>query len=112
VSGYPGTPLAQKLDIKAGRRLFTRAAPADYLELLAPLPERMRTVMRVRATTDFLYLFARRRGQLERALYEATIRELALPLGLVDIEVRAVHATWSGLKLVVRKGARPATRTR
>ena len=34
---------------------------------------------------------------------EDGIRELALPLGLVDIKVCAVDETWSGLKLVIRK---------
>ena len=37
---------------------------------------------------------------------EETIRELALPLGWVDIKVCAVTAVWSGLKLVVRKALR------
>ena len=37
-------------------------------------------------------------------------RELALPLGLVDVEVCAVNAIWSGLKLCVRKELRPAAR--
>lgn len=31
------------------------------------------------------------------------IRELAFPLGLVDVKVCAVDDTWSGLKLVIRK---------
>jgi hypothetical protein len=39
---------------------------------------------------------------------EDTIRELALPQGLVDIKVCAVDETWSGLKLVIRRRARPA----
>jgi hypothetical protein len=34
---------------------------------------------------------------------EDTIREVALPLGLVDVKVCAVDAVWSGLKLVIRK---------
>jgi hypothetical protein len=34
---------------------------------------------------------------------ENTIREVALPMGFVDIKVCAVSDTWSGLKLVVRK---------
>jgi hypothetical protein len=34
---------------------------------------------------------------------EDTIREVALPLGLVDIKVCAVDDVWSGLKLVIRK---------
>lgn len=34
---------------------------------------------------------------------EDTIREVALPLGLVDVKVCAVDDVWSGLKLVIRK---------
>ncbi|KRA95629.1 hypothetical protein ASD83_18445 [Devosia sp. Root685] len=37
---------------------------------------------------------------------EDTIREIALPLGLVDVKVCAVDETWSGLKLVIRKELR------
>ena len=37
---------------------------------------------------------------------ENTLREVALPLGLVDIEVCGVDAVWSGLKLVIRKQLR------
>mgnify|MGYP007062855196 CR=1 FL=1 len=37
---------------------------------------------------------------------EDTIRELALPLGLVDVKVCAVTEVWSGLELVVRKELR------
>jgi len=39
-------------------------------------------------------------------LTEDIIRELALPLGFVDIKVCAVSDMWSGLKLVVRKELR------
>jgi hypothetical protein len=31
------------------------------------------------------------------------VREIALPLGFVDIKVCAVDEVWSGLKLVVRR---------
>ena len=37
---------------------------------------------------------------------EDVVRELALPLGFVDIKVCAVDEVWSGLKLVVRKELR------
>jgi hypothetical protein len=37
---------------------------------------------------------------------ENIIRELALPLGFVDVKVCAVDDVWSGLKLVVRKELR------
>ncbi len=39
-------------------------------------------------------------------LTEDGVRELALPLGVVDVKVCAVDATWSGLKLVRRKSRR------
>jgi len=41
-------------------------------------------------------------------LTEDVVREIALPLGLVDVKVCAVDAVWSGLKLVVRRGQRRA----
>jgi hypothetical protein len=37
---------------------------------------------------------------------EDVIREVVLPIGLVDVKVCAVDATWSGLKLVIRKELR------
>jgi len=37
---------------------------------------------------------------------EDTIREIALPLGFVDVKVCAVSEVWSGLKLVIRKSER------
>jgi hypothetical protein len=39
---------------------------------------------------------------------EDVVRELALPLGLVDVKVCAVDETWSALKLVIRVENRPA----
>ena len=39
-------------------------------------------------------------------LTEDVIREVALPMGLVDVKVCAVDETWSGLKLVIRKANR------
>ncbi len=37
---------------------------------------------------------------------EDTIREVALPLGFVDVKVCAVDETWSGLKLMIRRANR------
>jgi hypothetical protein len=34
---------------------------------------------------------------------EDVIRDVALPMGFVDIKVCAVDAVWSGLKLVIRR---------
>jgi hypothetical protein len=40
---------------------------------------------------------------------EGAVRDVALPLGWVDVKVCAIDATWSGLKLVLRKELRPQT---
>jgi hypothetical protein len=37
---------------------------------------------------------------------EDVVREVALPIGLVDVKVAAVSEIWSGLKLVIRKELR------
>ena len=133
-SGYSDTPLAQKLGIGAGCRLRLLAAPPNYAALVAPLPAGVRLVRRSGADADLVHVFATRRVELERALRsslaamradavlwvswpkksaavpsdlsEDQVRELALPLGLVDVKVCAVDQTWSGLKLVVRKALR------
>ncbi|MEO5741138.1 MAG: DUF3052 family protein, partial [Vicinamibacterales bacterium] len=39
---------------------------------------------------------------------EDVIREVALPLGFVDMKVCAVSDVWSGLKLVIRRSERTA----
>lgn len=133
-SGYSGTPLARKLGIKPGHRVHVHGAPDDYARLLAPLPEGVVFARRAGADVDLVHLFATAREDLARRLAtlrkalradaalwvswpkraskvattitENTIRELALPLGYVDIKVCAVDAVWSGLKLVVRKELR------
>jgi hypothetical protein len=133
-SGYSGTPLPQKLGIKSGARVCARAAPRDYRKLLTPLPSDVKFVRSIDARTDLVHLFASWRTELATALHAAraamrddavvwvswpkrsagrpgdvtedVVRELALPLGLVDIKVCAVDETWSGLKLMVRRSAR------
>jgi hypothetical protein len=42
-------------------------------------------------------------AQVETDITEDTIREVALPLGFVDVKVCAVDETWSGLKFMVRR---------
>jgi hypothetical protein len=42
-------------------------------------------------------------AKLPTEITEDTIREVALPLGLVDVKVCAVDEKWSGLKLVIRR---------
>jgi hypothetical protein len=133
-TGYSGTPLSKKLGIKENCTLVVVNAPADYDELLSPLPASVRFASTADKHTDLAHLFSTQRSELAQVLAqwrktlapdatvwvswpkkaakvptditEDTIRELALPLGFVDIKVCAVDAVWSGLKLVVRKELR------
>lgn len=132
--GYSRTSLSYKLGIRAGLTIHVRDAPPGYLDLLEPLPEGVRFVPRISSTTDLVHLFTASKAELARLLRtcrsklrptavlwvswpkksakvptditEETIRELALPLGFVDVKVCAVTEVWSGLKLVVRKELR------
>lgn len=134
MAGYSGTPLAKKLGIKAGSRVKTGNAPPDYEQLLDPIPPDVTLSPRLRGEVDLWHLFVTSRRELEsriekclreirkdgmiwvswpkRAsgvrtdLTEDGVREIALPLGLVDVKVCAVDETWSGLKLVIRKALR------
>jgi hypothetical protein len=45
-------------------------------------------------------------SRVETDITEDRIREIALPMGLVDVKVCAVDDVWSGLKLVIRKELR------
>ena len=132
--GYSGTPLARKLGIAAGSRVVAVNAPDGYRDWLAPLPAGVRFEARVSAAVDVVHVFADRRAELKKQLdnlrgriapatavwvswpkkasklptdiTEDTIRELALPIGFVDVKVCAVSEVWSGLKLVIRKELR------
>ena len=131
MAGYSGTPLAKKLGIKEGSRMFLLNAPENYLDLVAPLPAGVQVAAQITSHTDIVHTFSTKKEELSQALHtclkrmrpdgmiwvswpkksskvptditEDTIREVALPLGLVDIKVCAVDDVWSGLKLVIRK---------
>lgn len=136
VTGCSDAPLAKKLGITSGMTTAVLNPPWPYAETLgldtepaeiavdAPLPEGL----------AFLHIFTPFRDELDRRLAEArrriapdgmiwvswpkkaskrysevtedTVREICLPLGLVDIKVCAVDEVWSGLKLVIRKELR------
>ena len=131
LAGYSGTPLAKKLGIKPGMVLRVVNAPRDYAALVAPLPESVVISSKRRQELDMVHVFTKSRSELLESLKtyqkkikqdgiiwiswpkkssgvpsevtEDTVRDVALPLGLVDIKVCAVDETWSGLKLVIRK---------
>jgi hypothetical protein len=129
-AGYSGKPLWQKLGMKAGQRLYVADAPADLPKLLADAPTGVARLARL-APFDIAILFVTSREGLVAALARAlgklapggmiwvawpkkasgvatdvtedTVRDVALPLGIVDVKVCAIDATWSGLKLLRRR---------
>ena len=133
-AGYSGTPLAKKLGIKPDAEICAIAAPANYAKLLAPLPRGVCIGPDLSAGATFIHIFATERAKLATSLREALkkmkpdaaiwvswpkkaakvqtditediIRDVALPMGYVDIKVCAVNEVWSGLKLVIRKELR------
>ncbi|WP_247661358.1 DUF3052 domain-containing protein [Ideonella alba] len=133
-AGYSGTPLLKKLGITASTRLVVLEPPPELPSLYGPLPEGTQRQPAVTASTTLVHLFVAQRDTLAQALAELraslqpdaavwvswpkkaskvpttvtedVIRELALPLGYVDIKVCAVSEVWSGLKLVVRQALR------
>ncbi len=134
VAGYSGTPLAEKLGIKDEFRVLALGAPKGYRALLEPLPVSVQFVSKLDRTTNVVHVFSTKKSELSRTLdgcrrkldpravvwvswqkksakmpteiTEDVVREVALPLGFVDVKVCAVDETWSGLKLVVRKKLR------
>lgn len=135
-AGYSGTPLVRKLGIGPGHRVAAVDAPPGFAALLPGLPEgvTLQAGLRGKAPLDVAVVFVTRRAALERRLAEVrrrmtaaggiwiawpkkasgvatdvtedVVRAVALPTGLVDNKVCAIDATWSGLRLVLRRALR------
>jgi hypothetical protein len=133
-AGYSGTPLVRKLGIQPGMTVQVIDAPRPYEQIVEGLPGDLRFVARASVSTQFVHLFCADAARLERALStlrerlpadavvwvswpkkssdvtsdvdENAVRRIAAPMGYVDVKVCAVDATWSALKLVVRKALR------
>jgi hypothetical protein len=130
-SGYSGRPLTAKLGIRAGQAVAFPAAPHQFAATLGPLPEGVAVKRAARGPLDVIVFFVRRQAELRRRIEalarvihpagglwiawpkrasgvptdmtEDVVREVALPLGLVDNKVCAIDQTWSGLRLVWRR---------
>lgn len=129
--GYSKTSLSKKLGIKEGFKIYVKNRPINYLELISPLPENVKVNGRLSQNLDMIHFFTKSRAELTANIEkfmgrikqngmiwvswpkkaskvptdvtEDVIREIILPLGLVDVKVCAVDPIWSGLKLVIRK---------
>lgn len=134
-AGYSGTALPAKLGIAEGHRVALLDMPDGAGDgALDALPAGVRAVRRLSGPADVVVAFCRDRRTFERRLpacrraigdagaiwiawpkrasgvatdmTEDVVREVALPTGLVDNKVCAIDATWSGLRLVVRRELR------
>ena len=124
----------KKLGYKAGVSAYVEGEPGNYISLLTlPADVVVTWLPRAKSEMEFVHLFATSASQLKSKLEsvrkrivpggviwvswpkkssgltsditEDTIRDLALPMGLVDVKVCAVDEVWSGLKLVIRRTA-------
>ena len=130
-AGYSGTPLPKKLGIKEGHRIAVIGAPGELALGVLPIGTHLQRNLAGKALFDVVVAFVTRRADLvtrislcrprmqqnaglwiawpKRAsgmatdITEDTVREVALPTGLVDNKVCAIDDTWSGLRLVIRK---------
>ena len=134
--GCSGTPLAKKLSLKDGMRVWFDAMPDSVRDEIAaagiilseeavPTPgihgahvfvtsraameEKLGLLRNLIDPAGMIWVsWPKKASKLPTDITEDVIREVALPMGLVDVKVCAVDATWSGLKLVVRRQNRDA----
>jgi hypothetical protein len=131
--GYSGTPLAKKLSLKDGMRVWFDAMPesvraeiADvaFIECTAPEPgldaahifvtrradmeAKLAILLPLLKPAGFIWVsWPKKASKVETDITEDTIRAVILPTTpLVDVKVCAVDVVWSGLKLMIRKDAR------
>jgi hypothetical protein len=138
--GYSATPLARKLGIGEGHTIALLGAPEGFEAGLEGLPANVTVTTRAAGTADVVVTFHTERADLERRvpklldvldvdgglwvawpkkaakvatdITEDTVREVFLPLGLVDNKVCAISEVWSGLRVVWRKERRAERRSR
>jgi hypothetical protein len=128
-----GAPLPRKLGFKPGMAAVFLDAP-DGLDVLLGDLEGVTVKRALRGHPDIVLCFVTQRRELERRaarlreavapdgiawvcwpkraakvptdVTEDVVRDVLLPTGLVDVKVAAIDATWSGLKLMVRRELR------
>lgn len=127
MSENQGRPLWKKLGLKPGSQVLIIDAPDQYYNWLeAPFE-----IQQGEVPFDFIHAFIDRKlameelfsevltlmkqdgmlwiswpkksSKVESDITDAAIRDMARPLGLIDVKVVSVSATWSSLKFVIRK---------
>jgi hypothetical protein len=134
MAGYSGKSVVQKLGIKPGFRIFTAGLSGAYRDIVGELPDGVTITKAAKPPPDMVHVFATEVAGLAEKLRvyrdaiapdgmlwvswpkkasgvitdlsDVVVRDIALPLGLVDVKVCAIDEIWSGLKFVIRKSVR------
>ena len=134
-AGYSGTPLAKKLSLKPGMRVWLVGMPESVEAEIAPDALGLVQLDRPEPPIDYAHIFVtvredmaaklarlrpllapggfvwvswpKRASKVATDITEDGIREVILPdTDLVDVKVCAVDDIWSGLKLMIRRERR------
>ena len=136
LSGYSDTPLAKRLSLKDGMRAWWDGMPPSvraeieraglalthlvwpetpidaahiFVTERADMEADLNRILPHLAPTGFIWVsWPKQAARVATDITEDVIREVALPLGLVDTKVCAVDEIWSGLKLMIRRELRSA----
>jgi len=130
-SGYSGTPLAKKLSLKDGMRVWWDGMPGSVSEEIrtegvvlseeavpkpgihaahifvrerAAMEEKLKLLRKLIEPAGIIWVsWPKKASKVPTDITEDVIRDVALPMQLVDVKVCSVDDIWSGLKLVIRK---------
>ena len=131
-AGYSGTPLAAKLGLKPGQRVWRDSMPPSVAAEIgdtgailldgpeagldvahifktdrARLADDLAALRRLLDPAGFVWVsWPKKASKVPTDIDENAIREICLPMGLVDVKVCAIDSIWSGLKLMIRKTLR------
>ena len=134
-SGYSGTPLGKKLGYREGMRILADGVPDDirhaieasigenlawrfmaesdleaghiFVTSRAAMETKLATLRDLIVPAGFIWVsWPKKSSKVETDITEDVIREVCLPMGLVDVKVCAVDDVWSGLKLMIRRELR------
>lgn len=133
-AGYSGTPLAKKLTLRDGQRVWFDGMPESIQDEIGEYALELTFIAGPEDHPDAAHIFVTGRKALESKLAtlresiakdgqvwvswpkkasgmpteidEHDVRKAGLAIGFVDTKKCAVDDTWSGLKLVIRKELR------
>ena len=86
-------------------------APIDAAHIFvtegAELDAKLKQLLPLLSPSGFIWVsWPKKASKVPTDITEDVVRDVCLPMGLVDVKVCAVDETWSGLKLTKRKALR------